>query len=178
MGDHSDRNDRQRALADFGDFVLDHDDLDEILTEGCRLVAAALGADLAKIMEIERGSNTAIVRAGVGWHDGVIGRARVDLNDRSSEAYAIEESEPVITNDISDESRFVFPRFLRDHGVVALVNVPILVVLVDPWRAYHSIPIETERNFSRPAPVMQMSRQIMPCRRQLKIAARLYALSM
>ena len=52
------------------------------------------------------------------------------------------------------------------------------VVLVDPWRAYHSIPIETERNFSRPAPVMQMSRQIMPCRRQLKIAARLYALSM
>jgi len=127
MGDHSDRNDRQRALADFGDFVLDHDDLDEILTEGCRLVAATLGADLAKIMEIERGSNTAIVRAGVGWHDGVIGRARVDLNDRSSEAYAIEEFEPVITNDISDESRFVFPRFLRDHGVVALVNVPILL---------------------------------------------------
>lgn len=127
MSNQPEQNDRQRVLADFGDFVLDHDDLDEILTEGCRLVAEALGADLAKVMEIERGSNTAIVRAGVGWHDGITGKERIDLNERSSEAYAIEKSEPVITNDISSESRFEFPRFLRDHGVVALVNVPIFL---------------------------------------------------
>lgn len=58
--------DRQRVLSEFGDFVLDHDDLDEILNEGCRLVAAALGADLAKVIEIERQSDTGFIRAGVG----------------------------------------------------------------------------------------------------------------
>lgn len=57
---------RQRVLSEFGDFVLDHDDLEEIFREGCRLIAAALSADLAKVLEIERQSATGFVRAGVG----------------------------------------------------------------------------------------------------------------
>lgn len=118
---------RQRALADFGDFVLDHDDLDEILNEGCRLVAEALGADLAKVVEIERAANKGFVRAGIGWRRGIVGHERVDLSERSSEAFAIEKTEPVITNDVAKETRFAFPRFLIEHGVVALVNVPILL---------------------------------------------------
>lgn len=118
---------RQRILADFGDFVLDHDDLDEILTEGCRLIAAALDANLAKVIEIQRSTDTGIVRAGVGWNDGIVGHERISLSERSSEAFAIEKTEPVITNDITREERFDFPRFLLDHGVVALVNVPILL---------------------------------------------------
>lgn len=119
--------DRQRVLSEFGDFVLDHDDLDEILNEGCRLVAAALGADLAKVIEIERQSDTGFIRAGVGWNPGVVGHERISLNERSSEAYAIEKTEPVITNDIAREKRFEFPSFLTDHGVVAVVNVPIFL---------------------------------------------------
>lgn len=118
---------RQRILAAFGDFVLDHDDLDQILAEGCRLIAAALETDLAKVIEIERSTNTGFIRAGVGWKDGIVGHERIGLNDRSSEAFAIRKTEPVISNDIAHESRFDFPRFLLDHGVVALVNVPILL---------------------------------------------------
>ena len=44
---------RQRSLADFGEFALQCNDLQTVLQEGCRLVAGALGADLAKIIEIE-----------------------------------------------------------------------------------------------------------------------------
>lgn len=124
---------RQRVLANFGDFVLDHDDLDEILTEGCCLVAEALDADFAKVVEINRNTNTGLIRAGIGWNSDIVGRVRVDLNERSSEAYAIERSEPVITNDIEQEQRFVFPRFLRDHGVVALINVPIFLPGRQPY---------------------------------------------
>ncbi|WP_347269760.1 PAS domain S-box protein [Rhizorhabdus histidinilytica] len=118
---------RQRVLSEFGDFVLDHDDLDDILDEACRLIALALDADLAKVIEIDRGSDTGLVRAGVGWRADIVGRERVSLSDRSSEAFAIERTEPVITNDIMHEERFTFPSFLLDHGVVALVNVPILL---------------------------------------------------
>ncbi len=118
---------RQRALAAFGDFVLDHDDLDAILTESCRIVAATLGADLAKVIEIDRSTHSGLVRAGVGWQPGIVGAARIDLSERSSESFAIEMVEPVITNDIAHEDRFVFPAFLRDHGVMAVVNVPILL---------------------------------------------------
>jgi PAS domain S-box-containing protein len=124
---------RQRVLADFGDFVLDHEDLEAILMEGCRLVAEALGADLAKVIEIEREARTGLVRAGVGWRPGVVGRQRLSLDERSSEAYAIERAEPIITNDVAEETRFAFPAFLREHGVVALVNVPILLPGRRPW---------------------------------------------
>lgn len=118
---------RQRVLAQFGDFVLDHDGLDEILNEACRLIAEALDVDLAKVIEIKRKSDQGLVRAGVGWRPGVVGSERISLSERSSEAFAIERTEPVITNDIAHEERFEFPAFLRDHGVVALVNVPILL---------------------------------------------------
>jgi len=124
---------RQRVLSEFGDFVLDHDDVEEVLNEACRLIAEALDADLAKVLEIERGTNTALVRAGVGWRPGIVGHERVSLIERSSEAFAIERTEPVISNDIAHEDRFAFPSFLRDHGVVAVVNVPILLPGREPF---------------------------------------------
>ncbi|MBW9091383.1 GAF domain-containing protein [Rhizobium wenxiniae] len=127
MSDQARIIDRQGVLSRFGDFVLDHDDLDEILNEGCRLVASALGADLAKVIEIDRQDGTGFVRAGFGWNDGIVGEARIELGGRSSEAYAIEKTTPVISNDIASEDRFTFPSFLKDHGVVALINVPILL---------------------------------------------------
>jgi PAS domain S-box-containing protein len=118
---------RQRALADFGEFALRCEDLQKILDEGCRLVAAALGADLAKILEIERDRDTALVRAGVGWQPGIVGQTRIALRDRSSESYALQRCEPVMTSDIAKEDRFDFPEFMRDHGVVAIVNVPVVL---------------------------------------------------
>lgn len=127
MSDQARIIDRQGVLSRFGDFVLDHDDLDDILNEGCRLVASALGADLAKVIEIDHQTNTGFVRAGFGWNDGIVGEARIELGGRSSEAYAIEKTTPVISNDIATEDRFTFPSFLRAHGVVALINVPILL---------------------------------------------------
>ena len=118
---------RQKLLADFGDFALRCEDLDEILTRACQLVSDALGTDLSKVLEIERGAHQALVRAGVGWQPGVVGQARISLGERSSEAYSIKVSRPVITPDIAQEERFDLPEFLREHGVVALVNVPILL---------------------------------------------------
>jgi len=124
---------RQRALSDFGDFVLDHDDLDEILSEVCRLVAEAFGTGLATVFEVERNTNTGLVRAGVGWSPGIVGQERIDLAGRSSEALAIETTQPVITNDLVNEGRLEFPQFLSDHRVIALVNVPILLMGRKPW---------------------------------------------
>lgn len=133
MATRSEMMRRQRALANFGEFVLDHDDLDGILGESCRLIAEALDTDLAKVIQIEHERSTGFVRAGVGWNEGVVGRERISLAERSSEAYAIDRAQPVITNDLSKETRFHFPQFLRDHEVVALVNVPIFLPGRRPW---------------------------------------------
>ena len=119
---------RQRTLAAFGELVLrGGEDLQKILTEGCCLIAQALGTEFAKILEIERGRNTALVLAGVGWAPGIVGHTRIQLNERSSESYALAIGEPVVTQDIATETRFVFPTFMKDHGIKALVNVPIFL---------------------------------------------------
>lgn len=118
---------RQLALAEFGEFVLDHDDLQPILQEACRLIAEALQVDLAKVLEIQAQNDSALVRAGVGWAQGIVGHERVPLSQASSESYALEQGEPVICRDINDETRFEFPQFLKTHGVVAMVNVPIFL---------------------------------------------------
>jgi PAS domain S-box-containing protein len=133
MPDYQELVRRQKALGDFGEFVLDNDDLQKILDEGCRLIAAALGADLAKVIEIDRATNTGLIRAGVGWKPGAVGTERVALSERSSEAFSIEKGEPVITRKIDEEDRFEFPDFMKDHGVVAIVNVPIFLPGRKPW---------------------------------------------
>lgn len=133
MTDYDDLLRRQRTLADFGDFVLRSKDLQEILTEGCRLVCGALGTKLGKVMEIEREKGVALVRAGVGWPEGVVGHVRLELSERSSETWAIEQGEPLVSANIHTEERFEFPDFLKEAGVVSLVNVPIFLPGGEPY---------------------------------------------
>jgi two-component sensor histidine kinase len=118
---------RQQVLADFGELALRSEDLDEVLTEACHLVARALGCDLAKVMEIEEDGQTLFVRAGIGWQPGVIGETRLPMGERSSETYSIKAGVPICVPDIRHEDRFIYPEFLREAGVVGMVNVPIFL---------------------------------------------------
>jgi two-component sensor histidine kinase len=124
---------RQKALADFGEFALRSDELDDVLHEACRIVAEALGTELAKVLEIEHGAQALLVRAGVGWRPGIVGRQRIPMGVRSSEAYSIEIAAPVITTDIRSEPRFEVPPFMREHGAIALANVPIFLPGGQPY---------------------------------------------
>jgi two-component sensor histidine kinase len=136
---------RQRVLADFGEVAIRSDDLDEVLKEACRLVGRALGTDLAKVIEIEEDEQSLLVRAGCGWRPGIVGRVRLPMSERSSETYAIELGQPIITTDIRTEDRFVFPEFLVEAGVVGVINVPIFLpggtayglLQVDSREAWH-----------------------------------------
>ena len=114
-------------LADFGDFALRCDSIDDLLHEACRLVSDALSTDLAKIVEIEEGGEAAPVKAGVGWRPGVVGQERLPLSERSSETYGLKTGHPVVSRDTREEDRFEFAGFLVEHGAVSPVNVPIFL---------------------------------------------------
>ncbi|WP_108398067.1 sensor histidine kinase [Devosia submarina] len=118
---------RQNALADFGELALRSDDLQAILTEACRIVVEALGADLAKILEIQSDQRTALVRAGIGWRDGIVGRQCVLMSEETSEAFALRQGKPIVMQNLATEQRFGIPHFMEKHGVQALVNVPIFL---------------------------------------------------
>jgi GAF domain-containing protein len=107
---------RLQVLADFGDFTLKSDNLDEILTEACRLVGDALGTGRAKVLEIEKETKSLLLRAGVGWAPGIVGHLRLPMAEHSSETFAIEAAEPVVSQDINKEDRFEFADFLKEAG--------------------------------------------------------------
>ena len=118
---------RQQVLADFGEFVLRSENLDEVLTEACRLVAGACRITRTKILEIQEDGQTLLVRAGVGWGPGIVGRLRLPMKEPSSETFAIKEGVPIVTQDIRKEERFDVPEFMKEAGIVAFANVPIFL---------------------------------------------------
>jgi signal transduction histidine kinase len=117
---------QQTALARFGELALRSDDLDEILTEACRLAGEALGTDLAKVVELQEDGKTLVVRAGVGWKPGVIGVATITAEHDTSEGHALRTGEPMISPDIATETRFKYSQFLVDNNVRAVANVLII----------------------------------------------------
>ena len=116
----------QTTLARFGELALRSNDLDEILTEACRLAGDALGTDLAKVVELQEDGKTLVVRAGVGWKPGVIGVATITAEDDTSEGHALRTGEPMISPDIATETRFKYSQFLIDNNVRAVANVVII----------------------------------------------------
>ena len=151
---NADEHDHQRllrhetTLAKFGELALKSDDLDEILTEACRLVGEALGTDLAKVMEMQADGETLSVRAGVGWKPGVVGEMIIKLMDHTSEGQAFKTGEPVISPDIDQETRFQYPAFLTDNGVKAVANVLIIGGKDKPPFGILQIDSRTPREFT------------------------------
>jgi len=125
-GDHLTLLRQQTILAKFGELALKSHDLGEILTEACRLVGDALDTDLAKIVELQDDGHTLLVRAGVGWKPGVVGKVTIQAGDDTSEGLALKTGEPMISPDIGKETRFTYPPFLTENGVRAVANVVII----------------------------------------------------
>lgn len=117
---------QQTTLARFGEMALRSDDLDEILTEACRLVGEATGTDLAKVVELQPDGRTLKVRAGVGWPDGVVGVATIMAEDDTSEGFALKTGEPMTSSNIATETRFRYAPFLIEAGAKAVANVIII----------------------------------------------------
>ena len=139
---------QQTVLARFGELALRSDDLDEILTEACRLVGDALGTDLAKVMELESDGATLLVRAGIGWKTGVVGEVTLTATGDTSEGFALKTGEPMISPDIETETRFSYPPFLTENGVRAVANVVIIGSQGRPPFGILQIDSRTPRQFT------------------------------
>jgi two-component sensor histidine kinase/putative methionine-R-sulfoxide reductase with GAF domain len=66
-----------------------------------------------------------LAEAGVGWRPGVIGKARFGIDTASPPGRALQTGQPVLIDDVRGHPEFrVHPTF-AEHGLVALLNVPI-----------------------------------------------------
>ena len=114
---------QQELLAELGVLALQGTSFIEMLNHAARATAEGLGAEYCKVMEYISTENRLLVRAGVGWDDGVVGHATVGADLASPAGYALRTGKPVISNHLKNEQRFRTPELLVEHGIRRAMNV-------------------------------------------------------
>ena len=123
---------QQEAVAELGRLALEARDPQELFEETVRAVAETVDAELVKILELDPVEGVLILRAGVGWAPGLLGRARVTAGCESQAGYTLEQASPVVVEDFSQEKRFPAPPLLRDHDVASGVSC-VIAGSEAPW---------------------------------------------
>jgi PAS domain S-box-containing protein len=119
------RTHQQAAVAELGLRALAKEDLQAVVDEAVALVAKTLGAEYCKVLELLPGGDELLLRAGVGWREGLVGNATVGAGLDSQAGYTLFSSEPVIVEDLPTEGRFSGPPLLNEHGVVSGASVVV-----------------------------------------------------
>ena len=101
---------QQEILAELGVVALQSKPFLELLNETVRLTAEGMNAEFCKVLEYIPADNRLLVRAGVGWHEGIVGKATVGADLESPSGFALNTGKPV------------FPIILKTSGDLELQN--------------------------------------------------------
>jgi two-component sensor histidine kinase len=114
---------QQELLAELGVLALQGTSFIEILNHTAWMTAEGLRAEYCKVMEYIPDENRLLIRAGVGWDEGIVGHASVGADLASPAGYALRTGKPVISNHLENEQRFRTPELLFRHGIRRAMNV-------------------------------------------------------
>ena len=112
------------AVAEVGLAAVERS-IGDLLDHAVAIAANTLGVEFAKILELLPGQDALLLRAGVGWKEGLVGSALVGTERASQAGFTLASAEPVVVEDVRTEVRFQGPPLLVDHDVVAGMSVVI-----------------------------------------------------
>ncbi len=119
------RSRQQEAIAKLGQQALMGIDLDALMVEAVTLTSQTLGVEYCKVLELLPDGQALLLRAGVGWKEGIVGHVTVGTETDSQAGYTLLSSKPVIVEDLRTETRFSGPPLLHDHSVISGISVII-----------------------------------------------------
>jgi two-component sensor histidine kinase len=114
---------QQEILAELGVLALQQTPFLKLLNQTARLTAEGMEAEFCKVLEYVPAQHRLVVRAGVGWHEGIVGVATVGADLESPSGFALHTGKPVISNHLENEQRFRTPELLVEHGIRRAMNV-------------------------------------------------------
>jgi PAS domain S-box-containing protein len=116
---------QQAAVAEFGHRALAETDLQAVMKEAVTLITQTLGVEYCSVFELLPSGEELLLRAGIGWREGLVGRATVEAGAGSQAGYTLLSGEPVIVKNLNAEERFKASPLLREHRVVSSMSVVI-----------------------------------------------------
>lgn len=100
---------------------------EQLMQHVCGQVQRVTHIDRIKVMRYRPERGDLLLAAGVGWRPGVVGNVSLAVDFRSPAGRAFQTGAPLDIVDIRKEPEFRLPDVLREHGIVSLVNVPVMV---------------------------------------------------
>jgi len=119
------RAQQQTAVAALGQFALISNDLDALIHQAVTLVAQTLEVEFSEVLELDPEENELVLRAGVGWKEGMVGQHKLPVEPDSLAGHALQSLEAIRVTDYRTERRFTAPTLARYHGATSGVTVPI-----------------------------------------------------
>ncbi len=119
------RLEQQAALSNFGMEALKSSGVPELLDYAAKTAATGMRAGLSKILEYRKAEGDLLIRSGIGWRSGVVGKVSFGADLESPAGYAFHTGSPVISNHLEGEDQFRTPSLMIEHGVKRAINVLI-----------------------------------------------------
>ena len=121
----AEQNRQHRMVAYLGRVALGDIELQALLDFAVESLAEVLAVPMCKVLELEPEGNALLLRSGVGWHEGLVGTARVGTDNTSQAGFTLLSAIPVVVEDLQTETRFSGSPMLHEHGVVSGMSVII-----------------------------------------------------
>lgn len=127
---------QHNAVARFGSFALNERNFQSVLDGAVQIAADVLRVPLTKILQFSDTADHLVLRAGIGWADGLLGHGKVGIEQESQAGYTLLKNEPIIVRDLLADTRFHGPLLLHEHGVRSGISVVIPGSEVRPFGVF------------------------------------------
>jgi PAS domain S-box-containing protein len=114
---------QQAAIAEFGHWALTGTDVASLMKEAVTLVAKTLSVEFCKVQELLPDGQSLILRAAVGWEEGLVDHTRTEARAESQAGYTLMSDQPVVVEDLRKENRFIPSPLLAGRGVISGLSV-------------------------------------------------------
>ncbi|KAA3608738.1 MAG: response regulator [Planctomycetota bacterium] len=116
---------RQQALVSLSLKALQEPPLQSFLHEVTAEVSRQLDLEFCKILKYIPSKDHFLLRAGVGWNEGLVGTAIVRGGTQSQAGFTFQSDGPVIVENFATEERFQRPALLEEHQIQSGFSVTI-----------------------------------------------------
>src|SRR5438045_9056086 len=100
------RSFQQTVVSALGQFALVKPDFSALLNQAVMLVAQTLEVEYCDILELQPGGAFMLLRAGVGWQEGAVGRWTIPADQGSQSAFTLAAGGSGVVEDLPSAARF------------------------------------------------------------------------
>jgi two-component sensor histidine kinase/putative methionine-R-sulfoxide reductase with GAF domain len=119
--------DYQQVLAAFSRNASQALPRERLLHHAAAQVARVTHIKHAKVLRYRPDKGDLLLEAGVGWKPGIVGHATLGIDSRSPPGRTMQTGAPVTVEDLPNDPEYRYSELLRNHGIVSLLNVPVMI---------------------------------------------------